>query len=244
MINEMEPTHINPNKDGFLLIEEIEEFEFVTETTENGGKLYIEGIFLQANIPNRNKRFYPSHVMEKAVEVYRPKINKGEAYGELDHPPSLQLHAQNLSHKIVKLERNGDNWLGKAEVLENTRNGKQIVGLVKDGVKLGASSRGAARAIPSNKGYVIIQDNFRISTAADVVIGPSAPDASIKLVTESDRIIAENIVYNGKLLHYDNVSEEWVEATRDLIMSADANELNETVLPNLLINYLRQSYGN
>lgn len=156
----------------------------VTEGNSKTPKLYIEGVFLQSGIKNRNGRIYPSSIMEAEVNRYiNEKVNKRTAYGELEHPATPVISLKNVSHRIVELKQDGNNWIGKA--LVNTKGAGEIVhGLVEMGANLGVSSRGTG-TLKNIQGINEVQNDFRLATAADIVTDPSAPDAFVNGIMES-----------------------------------------------------------
>lgn len=169
-----------------LLIEQIEEAKYITEAKEDGTKnLFIEGIFLQSAIKNKNGRIYPEHVMDAEVGRYiKESVDNDTAVGELTHPSSPVVDLNKVSHKIVSLKKDGTNYVGKAQILE-TDKGKLAAALIKGGVKLGVSSRGLGTLKTNSRGINEVQNDFRLATAADLVLDPSAPDAWVSAVMES-----------------------------------------------------------
>lgn len=162
-------------------------FDDVQTLVEGEGqskKLYIEGVFLQAGIKNRNGRIYPSSIMEGEVNRYiNEKVNKNTAYGELEHPATPVISLKNVSHRIVELRKDGNNYIGKAIV--GTKGAGEIVhGLVEMGANLGVSSRGTG-TLKNIQGINEVQSDFRLATAADIVTDPSAPDAFVNGIMES-----------------------------------------------------------
>ena len=173
------------------LISEINEnVEYITEA---GGKdLYIEGVFLQADIKNRNGRYYPSKIMEKEVKRYTKEyIDKKRAFGELGHPEGPTVNLDRVSHMITELSQDGSNWRGKAKVTD-TPHGSIVKSLIKEGAQLGVSSRGMGSLKPNKKGVQEVQDDFYLATAADIVADPSAPDAFVNGVMEGKEWIWDN----------------------------------------------------
>jgi len=167
-----------------LIREEIENVKLIVE--ENSGKksMFIEGIFLQGDICNRNKRMYPLSILEKEVTRYNENfIQKGRALGELGHPDGPTLNLDRVSHKIVSLKLEGKNYVGKAKLLE-TPMGKIAMSLLSEGVKLGVSSRGIGSLVPTQEGYSVVGEDFMLATAADIVADPSAPDAFVNGIME------------------------------------------------------------
>ena len=168
-----------------LIREEIESVKFITEQTKSGKQnLYIEGIFLQGNIKNRNGRMYPMETLQKEVARYNESnIVSGRALGELGHPDGPTVNLDRVSHKIVSLKESGSNFIGKAKIL-NTPMGQIASSLISEGVKLGVSSRGIGSLKPTREGFNVVGDDFMLATAADIVADPSAPDAFVEGIME------------------------------------------------------------
>ena len=168
-----------------LITEEIENVEVIVENVNGQKCLYIEGIFLQGDIPNRNKRMYEMDVLREGVRTYTDRyLSKGRAVGELGHPSGPTINLDRVSHNIISLKENGSNFYGKAKILTSLPMGKIAAGLYNEGVKLGVSSRGVGSLIPTPKGYSVVGRDFMISTAADIVHDPSAPDAFVNGIME------------------------------------------------------------
>jgi hypothetical protein len=167
-----------------LFTELVENVELITEADENGKKqLFIEGVFLQANIKNRNGRIYPMSVMEREVSRYNEEvIGKNRAFGELGHPSGPTINLDRVSHIITELKKDGNNFIGKARITE-TPMGQIARGIMESGGQLGVSSR-AMGSLKENNGVMVVQDDLKISTAADIVADPSAPDAFVKGIME------------------------------------------------------------
>lgn len=168
-----------------LIKEHVEEVKLIVEAKDGGkGKDYfIEGVFLQSNLKNRNGRMYPRGVMQKEVDRYTKEyINKNRAYGELGHPDTPSINLDRVSHMIKSLRVEGDNYIGKAKILD-TPYGKIVKALIDEGAQLGVSSRGLGSIVQKN-GVNLVQDDFMLSTAADIVADPSAPDAFVEGVME------------------------------------------------------------
>ena len=202
-----------------LIREEIESVKFLVETTKSGKKsLYIEGVFLQGNIKNRNGRMYPMETLRKEVARYNESnVNSGRALGELGHPDGPTVNLDRVSHKIVSLRESGSNFIGKAKIL-NTPMGKIASALVEDGVKLGVSSRGIGSLKTTREGVNIVGDDFMLATAADIVADPSAPDAFVEGIMEG-----KEWVWDGGLLR-----ERYAEQTKNRINTlVDQNKLEE-----------------
>ena len=167
-----------------LITEEIESVEVLTETVNGKKTLYIQGPFLQTEVVNRNGRMYRMPVMEREVKRYTEQyVNKGRALGELGHPDGPTVNLDRVSHKIVSLHREGNNFIGKAQIL-STPMGKIAESLLKEGVTLGVSSRGIGSVKQNNEGYSEVGEDFMLATAADIVADPSAPDAFVQGIME------------------------------------------------------------
>jgi hypothetical protein len=169
-----------------LITELTEEVSYITEAKEDGTKdHYIEGVFLQANKPNRNGRIYPTPVMDEAVSKYTDShITNNRAYGELGHPEGPQINLDRVSHMITSLRKEGSNYIGKAR-LTDTPMGNIAKGLLKSGANLGVSSRGLGSLKANGSGLMEVQGDFKLATAADIVADPSAPDAYVRGVMEN-----------------------------------------------------------
>lgn len=169
------------------LIREInEQVEFVTEEVNEGGKkcLYITGPFLQTEVKNRNGRIYKKGTMLNEVKRYTEQyINKNRAYGELGHPDTPTINLDRVSHMIVDLHQEGNDWIGKAKILE-TPMGNIARNLIEGGGQLGVSSRGMG-SLKNENGVNVVQDDFYLATAADIVADPSAPDAFVRGIMEN-----------------------------------------------------------
>ena len=184
-----------------LISEEIESVDILTEEKDGKKTLYIQGPFLQAEVVNRNKRCYPIGTMVNEVKRYNEEfVSKGRALGELGHPDGPQINLDRVSHKIVTLTQEGNNFIGKAQIL-STPMGKIAESLLADGVKLGVSSRGMG-SITQQEGVSYVGEDFMLATAADIVADPSAPDAFVDGVMEG-----KEWVWEGAVLREKNVSE-------------------------------------
>jgi hypothetical protein len=167
-----------------LIREEIEKVEVLTENVNGKKSLFIKGIFLQSECVNRNGRRYPFSIMEREVNRYTDQyVNKGRALGELGHPDGPTVNLDRVSHKIVSLQREGNNFIGKAQIL-STPMGKIAESLLKEGVCLGVSSRGIGSLRETREGYKEVGEDFMLATAADIVADPSAPDAFVQGIME------------------------------------------------------------
>ena len=178
-----------------LIREEIEDVKILTESRNGKKSLYIEGIFLQGNIKNRNGRMYPMETLQKEVGRYiKEQVKEGRAVGELGHPDSPTVNLDRVSHKIISLRESGSNFIGKAKILESTPMGKIASGLLSEGVKLGVSSRGIGSLKPTKEGFDVVSDDFMLATAADIVADPSAPDAFVEGVMEGKEWVWEGTI--------------------------------------------------
>ena len=178
-----------------LIREEIETVDFIVEERNGKKNMFIEGIFLQGDLKNRNGRMYPMETLRKEVQRYTENhVNSGRALGELGHPDGPTVNLDRVSHKIVSLKENGTNFIGKAKIL-STPMGKIAESLIAEGVKLGVSSRGIGSLKQTREGVNIVGDDFMLSTAADIVADPSAPDAFVEGIMEG-----KNWVWDGGIL--------------------------------------------
>ena len=166
-----------------LITEQIEPVEILTEEKDGKKSTYIKGVFLQTEITNRNGRMYKYETMEREVGKYNEEfIKRGRALGELGHPEGPTINLDRVSHKIVELQPEGKNFIGKAKLLE-TPMGKIAKNLLEEGVQLGVSSRGLG-SLRKEGTTSIVADDFILSTAADIVADPSAPDAFVQGIYE------------------------------------------------------------
>ena len=178
-----------------LITEEVSDVKFITEGKGAEKKMYIEGIFLQGDICNRNGRMYPMNTLSKEVQRYNETfVQKGRALGELGHPDGPTVNLDRVSHKIVSLTQEGSNFKGKAQLLD-TPMGKIAKSLIGEGVTLGVSSRGVGSLRTTNEGHKIVGEDFMLATAADIVADPSAPDAFVDGIMEG-----KNWVWDGGVL--------------------------------------------
>tara|TARA_B100001250_G_scaffold130682_1_gene111480 strand:- start:47569 stop:48219 length:651 start_codon:yes stop_codon:yes gene_type:complete len=183
----------------FLISEQISDnVNLITETNKDGKKeQYIEGVFLQAGIKNRNGRIYPIETMKKEVNRYiKEFVNKKRAYGELGHPEGPTINLERVSHLITDLREDGKNFIGKAKIL-STPMGNIVKGLLNDGAKLGVSSRGMG-SVEQRGNAQYVQDDFMLATAADIVADPSAPDAFVEGIMEGVEWVQEGGIFKAK----------------------------------------------
>jgi hypothetical protein len=216
-----------------LITEMVEsDVEFVTEAKEDGGKNYfIEGIFMQGNVKNRNGRMYPMETLEKEVNRYNKEyVEQNRAYGELGHPQGPTINLERVSHMIKELNRNGDNIMGKAKIMTETPYGKIVKNLMDEGAKLGVSSRGMGTLKKDKKGVNLVQSDFQLATAADIVADPSAPNAFVEGVMEGVDWIQD---ING------NWVSQYIEETQKEIRKVSKAELEEAKV-NAFLKFLKQ----
>ena len=178
-----------------LITEEIESVEFLVEQKNGKKSMYIDGVFLQGNIKNRNGRMYPMETLRREVGRYNENhVQSGRALGELGHPEGPTVNLDWVSHKIVSLKESGSNFVGKAKIL-GTPMGKIASSLIDEGVRLGVSSRGIGSLKPTREGINVVGDDFMLATAADIVADPSAPDAFVEGIMEG-----KDWVWDGSIL--------------------------------------------
>jgi len=174
-----------------LIAEEITEVNFIAEEKEGKKSHFIEGVFLQAEIANKNGRKYPFKTLEREVAKYdEAHIRKGRALGELGHPDGPSINLDKVSHKIQSLKAEGNNFIGRAKILD-TPMGNIAKNLLDEGVKLGVSSRGMG-SLRKEGNCNIVQDDFMLATAADIVADPSAPDAFVDGIMEGKEWVWDN----------------------------------------------------
>ena len=201
-----------------LIREEIESVEFLVENRNGKKSMYIEGVFLQGDIKNRNGRMYPMETLRREVGRYNENhVQSGRALGELGHPDTPTVNLDRVSHKIVSLKESGANFIGKAKIL-GTPMGKIASSLIDEGVKLGVSSRGIGSLRPTREGVNVVGDDFMLATAADIVADPSAPDAFVEGIMEG-----KEWVWDGGILR-----EKYAEQTKKTINTlVDQKRLEE-----------------
>jgi hypothetical protein len=210
-----------------LIKEEVLNVQYLVESDGKGGKThFIEGIFMQAEKQNRNGRVYPRHVLSKEVERYNQNyVMKNRAFGELGHPDSPTINLDRVSHMITSLKPEGNNFIGKAKILD-TPNGKIVKSLLDGGASLGVSTRGVGSLKPTN-GFQLVQDDFHLATAADIVADPSAPDAFVQGIMENAEWILTN--QGWKAVHQ--------ERARRMLKEASSNDIEEVALK-IFENYI------
>ena len=192
-----------------LITEVVEDVQVITEAKENGEKTYfIEGIFMQGNQKNRNGRIYPVDVLEREVGRYNTEyIQKNRAYGELGHPQGPTINLDRVSHMIKELYRDGDNFRGKAKIMD-TPMGNIVKNLMSEGATLGVSSRGMG-SLKAKNGANEVQNDFYLATAGDIVADPSAPDAFVEGIMEGKEWVWDNgIIKEVDIVNYrDEINE-------------------------------------
>ena len=209
-----------------LITETIENVEVITEGKGDDKKLYIEGVFLQSEIKNRNGRMYPFSVLEKEVQRYNEEyVKTSRALGELGHPDGPTVNLDRVSHRITSLRAEGNNFIGKAQIL-STPNGNIAKALLEEGVKLGVSSRGMG-SIDKREDCGVVMDDFMLATAADIVADPSAPDAFVNGIMEGKEWAWDNgILKETKVAKYQrymdnatrrNLEERTLEVFNDFL---------------------------
>ena len=202
-----------------LIREDLHEAKLIVEDKGLGkGKNYfIEGIFLQSDLKNRNGRMYPESVMDKEVGRYMmEQVKTNRAYGELGHPDTPSINLDRVSHLIVDLRKEGTNYIGRAKILE-TPMGQIARGLLDGGANLGVSSRALGTLKMNEDGVNVVQDDFMLSTAADIVADPSAPDAFVRGIMENK----EWTFVDGKFV------EKHIEEAKAIIKKASSSQLEE-----------------
>ena len=184
-----------------LITEEISSVKFITEGKGAKKKMYIEGVFLQGDIKNRNGRMYPVTTLAKEVGRYNESfVQKGRALGELGHPDGPTVNLDRVSHKITSLRQEGNNFIGKAQLLE-TPMGKIAKSLIAEGVTLGVSSRGVGSLREDRNGCKVVGEDFMLATAADIVADPSAPDAFVEGIMEGKEWVWDGGILREKFAH-------------------------------------------
>ena len=177
-----------------LICEVNEEVRYLEEDKDGKKGLFIEGIFMQGDIKNRNGRVYPKEVLAKEVKRYNKEyIDKKRAYGELGHPQGPTINLERVSHMITQLQQDGSNFVGKAKIMTETPYGQIVQSLIKEGAQLGVSSRGMG-SLKQKNGANEVQNDFYLATAADIVADPSAPNAFVNGVMESKEWVWDNAI--------------------------------------------------
>ena len=215
-----------------LITEVFEDLRTITEAREDGKKnVFIEGVFLQGGIKNRNGRMYPVETLAKEVERYNESyVKSGRALGELGHPDGPQINLDRVSHLITSLRQEGNNFIGKAKLMD-TPFGNIAKGLVSEGVKLGVSSRGMGSLKLNKEGINEVQDDFYLATAADIVADPSAPDAFVNGIMEGVEWIWENDLLIAKKVQ---VVEQTVQTIEKAVSSRELEAKKFKIFENFL----------
>ena len=190
-----------------LICEVVEDsLEFIAEAKEDGSKNYkIRGVFMQGEIKNRNNRIYPVQVLSEQVDKYKKNyIDKNRAYGELGHPSGPTINLERVSHMITDLHRDGNNFVGEAKIMD-TPYGKIVKNLMDEGASIGVSSRGMGSLKQNNGGSQVVQKDYHLATAADIVADPSAPDAFVEGIMEGKEWIWDNgVLREAQIAEYEN----------------------------------------
>jgi len=201
-----------------LITEVIEEIKYVTEAAENGKKsLFIEGIYMQAEKPNRNGRMYRFETLEREAKRYNEQyVMKGRAFGELGHPSGPSINLERASHLIKILRAEGTDFYGKAKILD-TPYGNIVKNLIDEGATLGVSTRGMGSLKEGKDGVKIVDDDFYLATAADIVADPSAPDAFVRGIMENKEWVFVNGIW----------TEQHIDFAKSTIKKSTSKELSE-----------------
>jgi hypothetical protein len=212
-----------------LITEINEEINYLTEAKEDGKKQYfIEGVFMQGDIQNRNGRMYPAQVLENEIKRYNEQyIKKNRAYGELGHPSGPNINLERVSHMITKLDRDGSNFVGRAKIMTETPYGAIVKSLMDEGAQLGVSSRGMGSLKQNKQGIAEVQNDFYLATAADIVADPSAPDAFVRGIMEDKEWVWDNgVIREAQIADYkqtiqkassENLEEQMLRVFKDFI---------------------------
>jgi hypothetical protein len=213
-----------------LITEINEEVKFITEDVEDGKKnMFIEGIFMQAEQQNRNGRMYPLPVMQREVSRYiNEYVNKNRAYGELGHPEGPTINLERVSHMIKELRQDGNNFIGKAKIMD-TPYGNIVKNLINEGATVGVSTRGLGSLKEGKGGMKVVQDDFYLATAADIVADPSAPDAFVQGIMEN----REWVYVAGRW------TEREIEESKEIIKKVNRKDLEKAKLQ-IFENFIRK----
>ena len=211
-----------------LITEVTESLQYLAEEKDGKRSLFIEGPFLQAEVVNRNGRKYLKETMAKEVQRYTEQyINKNRAFGELGHPDTPTINLDRVSHLVVGLRQEGNDWIGKAKILD-TPMGTIVKNLIEGGAQIGVSSRGMG-SLKSVNGVNIVQDDFHLATAADIVADPSAPNAFVQGIMEGKEWMLVNGVW----------TEQDYYQSKNLIKEASQKDI-ERVSLQIFANYLKK----
>ena len=179
--------------------------QYITEANENGQKDYkIKGVFMQGEIKNRNGRVYPMQVLDEQVKKYNENyVKQNRAYGELGHPSGPTINLERVSHMITDLYQDGNNFIGEAKIMD-TPYGKIVKNLMDEGASIGVSSRGMGSLKQNNGGSQVVQKDYHLATAADIVADPSAPDAFVEGIMEGKEWIWDNgVLREAQIAQYE-----------------------------------------
>ena len=213
-----------------LITEEINKVEFIVEEHEGKKSMFIEGVFLQGNQKNRNGRVYRTETLKREVNRYMAEyVEKGRALGELGHPDGPIVNLDRVSHKIVDLRQEGNNFIGKAKLLD-TPMGKIAKNLIDEGVTLGVSSRGIGSLRETKEGYKLVGEDFMLATAADIVADPSAPDAFVQGIMEGKEWFLDNGILKEKQI------DDTVSTINKLVVARQLEEKKVELFQNFLSN--------
>jgi hypothetical protein len=203
-----------------LITEVYEEIKCLTEETSGKKNFFIEGVFLQSERPNRNKRQYKFETLQREVNRYNEEyVKPNRAYGELGHPDTPSINLERVSHMIKELRTDGTDFYGKAKILD-TPYGNIVKSFIEEGAKLGVSSRGMGSLERTNSGISLVKDDFYLATAADIVADPSAPDAFVRGIMEN----REWMLVEGRFMEID------IEKTKEIINNTPSRRLQETAV--------------
>jgi len=204
-----------------LICEVTEEIKIIKEGVDNEPKSYhIQGVFMQAEIKNRNGRMYPQEMLNREIERYRTEyVEKNRAFGELGHPDGPTINLDRVSHMITELRMDGTNFYGKAKIL-STPNGNIVKALIDEGARLGVSSRGMGSIRTEGIDVQVVQDDFYLATAADIVADPSAPDAFVNGIMEGKEWVWQNGI----------LREKDVESIKKTILKAHQKDLKKVTV--------------
>lgn len=198
-----------------LITEQFEDLNYIFESNDQGQKdMFIEGIFLQSDLKNRNGRVYPKRIMEKEVTRYmKESVARRNAFGELGHPSGPTINPDRISHLITDLREDGPNYIGKAKILP-TPMGNIARNIMEAGGKLAVSSRGVG-SLKRNGDRMEVQEDFQLSTAADIVINPSAPDAYVDAIMETPDWVYNTITKEWELKQLIDEAKQFTKAKLD-----------------------------
>jgi Prohead core protein serine protease len=212
-----------------LIREEVTDVQYLVEEKDGKKNYFVEGIFCQAEKQNRNGRVYPYSILNREVERYNKEyVTKNRAFGELGHPDTPSINLDRVSHMITSLRPDGNNFIGKAKIVD-TPMGNTVKGLLESGANLGVSTRGVGSLKPHN-GYQLVQDDFKLATAADIVADPSAPDAFVHGIMEN---------YDWWMDNGGNWHKRFIEEARQELRTLSKRQIEAKALT-LFENYIRK----